>query len=720
MLKKIFLILILIITNNVSIFAQNQNDTSLINEYILKANSVSNFDSVIIYSNKALDLLNKIKSTDTLKFLECYNVIMTNYMNINHDSALVYSDKILLISENSNNIDILKIQGNCFRLTACLNESKHDYSEMWSNFHKAIDIFKTNNLLLDLANLYMNIAWVSSSYYSNDNAIFYLQLADSIFMNDVNNSRKFLVKLSYAEALISKYILNDNNDSIILSKIDSLHKECYVVLEKEKAVINNQIIYDNYLASINTQYCIQLALQMIKNKDKEAIKKIDSLYPLCLEYWHDRNVVCGTLILKLIKVLNFEANNQILEAKKLFAECELLISKCYNSQTDYTTLYLIGICYEKLGNYQKANEIYKLRFKNITSNIDESIISQTADFKAQVKSEAQIQQIEAEKLIQKEKLAKNRILIICSILIIIALLVIVHYIANLSKSRKQANQKLSQLNSEILAQCDTISAQKASLEKAHNHINSSINYASRIQMSSLISEEDIKKIFDDVFVIFHPCSIVSGDFYIAGTIDEKPVFVTADCTGHGVPGGFLSMLGISFMKEIFLKSDVKTTPAMILTQLRDLLISTLASKVEGEENKLRDGMDVSICIYNKRENMLEYATANHTIYVCRNQKITRLKGDRIPVGRYIVEKEYSNFSYSLENDDIIYTMSDGFTDQPVYNSVGKYTKTRCINLLEKISNKSLCSQKEILEQEIKNTIGEGRQIDDITIAGVLF
>ncbi len=258
-------------------------------------------------------------------------------------------------------------------------------------------------------------------------------------------------------------------------------------------------------------------------------------------------------------------------------------------------------------------------------------------------------------------------------------------------------------------------SQKKELEISNKNIRDSINYASRIQNAILPNHHLFENNFSDYFIFFKPKDIVSGDFYWAKKMNEFIIFVSVDCTGHGVPGAFVSMLGASLLNEIVKKKDIKANE--ILNLLRERLKNSLKQKGV-DSNETKDGMDLALCVINTKTKVLQFSGANNPLYLLRNNELIEFKGDRQPIGIYIKEKPFTNHIFQLKKNDNLYTFSDGYVDQFGGEKGRKFMKKRFKNLLLNIQNKGMAEQKQILDKTLENWKGNLRQIDDVIIIGV--
>lgn len=274
----------------------------------------------------------------------------------------------------------------------------------------------------------------------------------------------------------------------------------------------------------------------------------------------------------------------------------------------------------------------------------------------------------------------------------------------------------------IMKQGDKIAEQKYKIkiqhdivQKQNKKIEDSIIYAKKIQSAVLPPNRFIQHLLSQNFIFYKPRDIVSGDFYWIKQIDKKIFIAAADCTGHGVPGALMSMLGITFLNEIVNKNP-EIHANEILNELRTHIISSL--RQTGSIGESRDGLDIALCILNHEKKLLEYAGANNPLYLIRNGKLNEIKADRMPIGIHRKAKEsFYNHEVTLHKDDLIYIFSDGFIDQFGGKDGRKYLTGNFKKLLIENHQKPLSEQRQILEKTFEEWKGERKQLDDILVIG---
>lgn len=251
------------------------------------------------------------------------------------------------------------------------------------------------------------------------------------------------------------------------------------------------------------------------------------------------------------------------------------------------------------------------------------------------------------------------------------------------------------------------------LSNKNNEIIQSITYAQRLQDAVLPTQKNLDQLFPKSFVIHLPKDIVSGDFYWIEKINKDTFFAVADCTGHGVPGAMVSVLGYNSLNRCINEFKL-SQPAQILDKLTQIIENTFDYYDKG----VPDGMDIALCKWDGKK--LEYSGANNPLYLIRNNEILEWKADKQPIGDFSDRKAFANHVINLEPDDIVYLSTDGYADQFGGPNDKKFLYGRFKKLLLNIHLKPPQEQKEILEKEFNNWKGTAEQIDDVCILGVLF
>jgi len=302
-------------------------------------------------------------------------------------------------------------------------------------------------------------------------------------------------------------------------------------------------------------------------------------------------------------------------------------------------------------------------------------------------------------VLQAEAIQTQKIIILAAALALLLVFGLVYFVWRNYQNKKRANILLQ-------AQKDQIAYQK-------QHITDSIEYAKMIQTAILPSMELFSHRLEH-FVLFKPRDIVSGDFYWAEEIDGKYLIVTADCTGHGVPGAFMSMLGISMLNEIIISKAI-SRPDLILNQLRDKIIEALKQEAG---SILKDGMDMTICLFDLNTGQLQFSGANNPLYVVSEGLLSQIKGDKMPVAIHELMEPFTLHQLELKQGDTFYTFSDGFADQFGGPERKKFLAKNFRNLLLSIQSLSMIEQRNRLDEVFTDYRKEVEQIDDVVVIGV--
>jgi len=280
----------------------------------------------------------------------------------------------------------------------------------------------------------------------------------------------------------------------------------------------------------------------------------------------------------------------------------------------------------------------------------------------------------------------------------------------------QQKEEIEAQRDEIETQRDIAAEQRDKIIEVNSELTSSITYAHRIQSALLPPKSYLDELFKEYFVLYLPRDIVSGDFYWVRNKNNKIYIAVADCTGHGVPGALMSMLGVAFLNEVINRFE-EAKPAEILNHLRNNVIRSLHQT--GKTGESKDGMDIALTVLDYNNNELIFSGANNPLYIVKDGELTIIKGDKMPIGIYHKhEQSFSNNTSPIITDTTLYMFSDGYIDQ-FGGSKGKKLKNRGFReLLLSIQDHSLIDQKEKLNQFYSEWRGEIEQIDDICLVGI--
>lgn len=286
---------------------------------------------------------------------------------------------------------------------------------------------------------------------------------------------------------------------------------------------------------------------------------------------------------------------------------------------------------------------------------------------------------------------------------------------DLAASERLLERKVEQRTNEVVQQKEEISRQKERVTELYKDLTDSINYARRLQQAILPTQETVLQMFPKSFVLYKPRDIVSGDFYWFKSSGKKHLFAAVDCTGHGVPGAFMSLVGHNVLNHV---TKVFTRPSQVLNNLNRLSLEALRPDAGGESD-MHDGMDIAFVTIDKDSLELEYSGAHCPLYIIRNGEFIQLNPDRFSIGSFEHgEREYSNHQFQLKKGDCIYAFSDGYLDQFGGPNGKKFMKKRFRELLLSVSPLPMNQQYTRINETLITWMHGFNQVDDILVIAV--
>ncbi|HEY4786582.1 MAG TPA: SpoIIE family protein phosphatase, partial [Bacteroidales bacterium] len=456
---------------------------------------------------------------------------------------------------------------------------------------------------------------------------------------------------------------------------------------------------------------------------------------------------------------------QVLQNLKRYQESSSIVEKASAIAQELSEMVSLKNCYtilsenyEKSGNQAKAKEYFELA-SSIKNKLEKQELqkyeSRTQQAEAEVSEknieiqskESQIRKISREQQLTLELLKKqkelsearekefqareklqearhrNTYLIIQSLIVILVLVTLsLLFIFKQLREKKKAYNLLEKSNRQVIDQKEEIEKQHEIVTSQKKKITDSIYYAQRIQSAVLPPVSVLDRVLPENFVIYNPRDIVSGDFYWVAERDGIVMVAAADCTGHGVPGAFMSMLGIAFLNEIVSKAssteEIKKIQANeVLNQLREHVIVSLHQS--GKPDEPKDGMEMAMCIIDTVKMKMQYAGAHNPVFFIHAGKPVILEADKMSIGIYQdFDVPFTNQWFDLESGDIIYLYSDGFYDQFGGPRGGKLLSANFRKFLLEIHQKPMTEQRRLLEGFYKKWKGHNDQVDDVMVVGI--
>ena len=563
----------------------------------------------------------------------------------------------------------------------------------------AVDLAKSNNKTIKLAEAYISL---STIYKGEDiviakryalQALKILQKANKDKSNTVVNAAYLILGNVYYDLKMldsAIYYYNSCKESALkirdqrnyLSAIGNIGNICYEQKDYKMALQYNLITLTEYKKmKVATEIAVAYGSLADIYKDKKE-------YDMAIKYY----------------------------------DSALVITEQLQSADDFIYNYSgLSETYEMMGNDKMAFKYYKL-YKAINDSVNNNANSKKIaelqldfKYKSEQREKDLIQKNKDE--ITQEKIKQQRYIIWAAVFGGLCLVIFLGFTIKSNIDKKKTNKQLQKFNQEI-------SEQKNIIEEKNNEITDSITYASRIQQGAIPDEAELKKLLPSHFVFFKPRDIVSGDFYWACKVKSKTnpdskrtVVAVVDCTGHGVPGAFMSLVGNTLLNQTIGRSAIET-PAQALDYINVQLPKTIKSKTS--TGTIKDGMEVAMCDFHFDTLTMHFAGANSNIYLVRNGEIQIYKGDKQPIGESLsgTIKSYTNQVISLQKNDCVYLISDGYADQFGGEKGKKFKYKPLENLFCSIANKDVDEQRAILAKAFDDWKSHHEQVDDVLIMGI--
>ena len=563
-----------------------------------------------------------------------------------------------------------------------------DYNGSVESFSKSVYFAEKAGLKdTEIADLFINLGICYQNTEDYQNSIYYLNKALKIRESEKRECeaaelRNIIALLYYYKGdLYNAGVFSQNSISSARLCIDkTLLRDCYNTYSKILKAGNDHInalnYYELYLR-INDSLLLEQRMkeQELSNK-RIAIEKTEKELKLQLA---DENLKDLEL-----RRLRLEQEKQAQELVLLKREKELELSEKERLKQEY-----------ELTIKKHEEEIQKVRIKEL----EQQKALQASELKRKEAEEKEqlneIKLLETEN--EREKEARKRAVWMEVLISIITILLFTGFLVTRKKNTVLARQKKE-------------------IEEKNSAITASILYAEKIQSAVLPPLDFMEDYFDDYFILFKPRDIVSGDFYWGLNKDGISIIAAADCTGHGVPGAFMSMLGMAFLNEIINNTD-DPRPDIILNELRKNVKSAL--RQTGQEGETKDGMDIALCIVDYKNYTLQFSGAFNPLFCIKDEELLQVKGDRMPIGIHqITESPFTRHIIDIKKGDAFYIFSDGYVDQ-FGGPEGKKIKLKHFQeIILGNYNKPMVEQKQILDKTFMEWKGDQDQIDDVLVIGI--
>ncbi len=623
--------------------------------------------SVNLYAQKttAQDSLLILQHLDKAQYFEQINV----------DSASWYSNEAYKLSRETNSL-YLKCRTSLG--LAMMNQYLTDYKKSAQYFKEGITLAEklgNKQLLAQAYNGFGNLFGIQKQF---PQAAEYFNKA-LVIGKEINDTRKvsvILMNLANIEYNIAYY---SNN----YKKCNDAYKQAYDYAILAKDTGQQITCLGNWGMSYGDEGKFDLSIEKL-NKAVELAKIVNYQSDLIFLY-HYLGRTYGSM-------------KQHEKAVEAFSESMKLAVQFKDVDYQSENYYCMAESNYELGNYKLAYDLFE-KYKTTEDTIaSKEITAELNTIKVKYDTEKKQQEIELLKVsANRDKIVKISLMIGAILLLVLAFMLFNRY-----RLKEKTNKLLEHQNSII--------------SEKNKDISDSINYAKKIQDAILPSITDIKKVFPESFILSIPKDVVSGDFYWFAKHDDLKLFVVADCTGHGVPGAFMSMIGNTLLNNIVIERKIYR-PDLILNELRKDIIKSLK---QGEGSASKDGMDISLFCLNAKTNTLEAACANNPIWVLKNNgHFVEIKPDKQPIGyASSIQADFTLQSLELERGDIIYQFTDGYADQFGGAKGKKFKYNQLKETLVKIKETPVEKQADVLKQLFIDWKADLEQIDDVLVTGI--
>lgn len=689
------------------------------------------FSSSCLYASKVDSLTNliKIHKEDSLS-LKAYYELITLIEDKDHSLAIQLANEALVSSRNQKNEYYIAYFSSYL---ADKYELDDDYSNALQYYEESLNNYQKLDSLKKVADLKNNIGRVYEKKSILDKAIAYY--IESLKIREKIKDKKGIASSYNSIGLINYYqsdyvnALKNFNLSLTLVKELKNPLGLATVYNNIGLVYINKKQYDSALTNFSSSLKFY---EQIENW--YGIATSYSNIAICFYGKNDLNA-SEKYYLKSIKIKeeigdkfglisSYISLSVLYQKKELYSKAIDIVQKAIkigreieNNEGVSRAFQVLSELYSQTGNYKLAYETF-INFHNLKDSIfNDNSAKVINSLQEQFQSEKREKDIQ----LANSKIKQQSLLIYGASIVIALILSLTVIIFRNNRQRKRANVLLSKQNEEITKQNDII-------QQKNQDILASITYAKRIQEAILPLPQIMSSFLRNMFVLFKPKDIVSGDFYWFMPVGDTILFAVVDCTGHGVPGAFMSIVGYNSLNQVIKEKNL-TEPGEILNNLNVLVQQALHTS----EQEIKDGMDIALCALNTKTKVLKFAGANNPLYVVRskdknvlsekvveygNFAIYEIKGNSQPIGAYIKHHNFNTHELNLSEGDSLYIFSDGYADQ-FGGPNGKKLKYKTFKeQLLSIQQYGMDEQKKHLQLFFDEWKGEYEQIDDVCVMGV--
>lgn len=680
--------------------------------------------------------------------------------------------------------NVLKIKGDALRSMGNLNESLSSFHKALLIEEQSEDFALQASLLYDISLLYtdlgyyalglkylhqgIHIAEKNNDFY-NESKLYYAVSVVYSIQKDLKTAETYLSKSDSVVAIsrnkeLIPYIHKTRGSLLVENrKFNEAYNE-YIIAQAGFEENGDTLGLANLINNIGYLYLNQDQYGKAIDYQKESLKIKEALTEK------------PSVAVSLHSLAEAYLRKGDIDSAYIFA------NKCMSLAMEYNMLYLqdlasqvIAAVYKKKNDYNRAfywlSKSYEIHNSIFNDNTSRSIyhLERNLEFEKKFQNQAFENQRRELELIDKAKRSRmiGQFLGVISALALLSLIIALYSIKQKKKHNlllQEQKEEIQVQNEEIMAQrenlydlneelvqknevisesleenerqrnslanlawelqenAEVIEKQRDELLHSKKEITDSIVYAERIQNAILPTPEMIGEVFPESFVFYRPKNIISGDFYWVSNIRGYKIFAIGDCTGHGVPGGIMSMLGIAYLSDIINKDHV-TKAGDVLEEMRRQIIESLHQYKKSDDDESYDGMDMAVCALNESTMELQFAGANLPIYIFKkgspnDQEPIILREDRMPIAQFIKVEPFHNYTLQVEKGDMIYLFTDGYSDQFGGHAGKKYNLSKFRSLLASIHHLDAKEQEKLIISTFESWRGNMFQVDDVLVMGV--
>lgn len=673
------------------------------------------------YAQSADTLKMQLDTASGISRLKVLNKLTWKLRNSDPEQALNYALEAIKLGNQVNEPEELM---KAYSFSGVVYRNLGIYTEAFDQYYLALELAKIHNNIEQMGYSYINLANLYLYQEQHDRALENLYQAEPLANKLDDKKMQAYVALNKGRAFMS-------------------------LGEKDSAIHELSICY-NIRQALNDQEGMAVSTKYIGD-----VYFIAQNFTKALDYYYKAAAISNPKTDKDLQADIYESKS------RAFYHLSMYDSALYNGQRSVIIAKEIGSKLRIKNAYQILSDVHihkrdfskAVTYMQLVANYKDSLYNEQVSKKIasieysaeQIRKQSEIDLLNRDKELNAKELHRQKILTYIALAVILVILVLVMFLFGAMRRIRRINNllhaqktEISNKNAELNVRNEEIAAQRDNLANLYEElgnktedlslkqkqITDSIIYAKRIQNALFPSSDFITAHVQEFFVFNRPRDIVSGDFYWAKIKENYLFLAVADCTGHGVPGAFMSLLSISFLNEIVNKNTIFQDENVLDT---DVILNRLRNRIKqalnqtGKTGEAKDGLDIALCRIDLNTMLMQYSGAHNPALIVRNDQQFVLRPDPMPIAIYIREDNFTSQTFQLQEKDALYLFTDGFADQIGGDKGRKYFLKNLKDLFLAMSSEPMSAQQERVESELREWMGPGmKQIDDILVAGFRF